>query len=765
MNVDVMKTSCAVLVPGQPGPLRLTPLAAAVACLIWAAVWSEPVRAQTGTLLAQTSLKEVVISGARSERERKDVPASVDVLSGEDLNPAVVQDIRDLIRDTPNVSVKRAPQRFGGVNTSTGRDGNSGFNIRGLEGNRVLLTVDGIRMPREMVSGTLGPSAFGRDHFDLGLVSRVEILRGGSSALYGSDGLAGLVAMFTTEPKDLLKPDQALGGRALASYSSDDGMKRVGATVAGRPNDGLQWLLGANVAGSHELDNMGTNQALNSTRTAPNPQKDRQTSVLGKVVLTPGGGQKHTFTLEHVDKSSDVEAYSGRSRTTGRTPATTWDVTDLDGTSDMNRDRLSWDGRFQLDSRWADEVRTMVALQRSDSREVTLERRTNLSHVVMPLRSRDVTYKENLAQVVLQAEKTWPLSAGWSNKLVYGVDVSSTRMDNLVTGTEPPSYEGYPLKRFPPTTEQQSALFVQSELASDRWSVIPALRYDRFKLDARKDVLYPLNPASLSDGAWSPKLGMILRATDAVSVYGNLATGFKSPGAAQLNSFFENVTGFYKTIPNPNLKPETSRTVELGVRGQVGMVDWDAVAFHGRYKDFIEELVQVSGSGRPGDPLVFQAVNKQAVRISGFEVKGLVKVSPATGVRFAMGHTQGRDTAANQPLNSVNPRKVMVGVDHQVGTWRLGATVTHVAAKAAADIHHTLTGTSTQFAPPAHTILDVKASWQITQATRLTATLHNLTNKRHWEWTNVRGIASNSAVLDSYAAPGRSVSVGLVTAF
>jgi len=742
-------------------PLRRTPVAACVGLLLGLMAASASAQVQ----VAQVSLKEVVVSGARSEREVRDVPASVDVLSGEDLNPALVQDIRDLIRDTPNVSVKRAPQRFGGVNNATGRDGNSGFNIRGLEGNRVLLTVDGIRMPREMVSGTLGPSAFGRDYFDLGLVSRVEILRGGSSALYGSDGLAGMVAMFTTEPQELLKNGQKLGGRALVGYSSEDGMKRIGATVAGKPNDGLQWLLGANVTRSQELDNMGTNAALNSTRTAPNPQKDKQAALLGKVVLTPGGGQKHTFSLEHVNRDGSVEAYTGRARTTGRTPATSWDVTDLDGTSDMGRARLSWDGRFKPGSGWADELRAMVALQRSDSQEVTLERRTNLSGVVLPLRSRDVTYKENLVQAVLQAEKTWPLASGWSNKLVYGVDVSSTRMDNLVTGTEPPSSETYPLKRFPKTTEQQAALFVQSELASHRWSVIPALRYDRFKLNAAKDALYPLNPASLSDGAWSPKLGMIFRATDAVNVYGNLASGFKSPGAAQLNSFFENVTGRYKTVPNPSLKPETSRTLELGVRGQTGVVDWDAAAFHGRYKDFIEELVQVSGTGAPGNPLVFQSVNKQAVRISGFEVKGAVKVSPATGIKFALGHTQGRDTAANKPLNSVNPRKFLVGVDHKVGAWDLGATVMHVAAKDTGDIHNTLTGTSTQFATPAYTTLDVKASWTIQKGIRLTAAIHNLTDKKHWEWTNVRGIASNSAVLDSYTAPGRSFSVALVSEF
>ncbi|MFY7907771.1 MAG: TonB-dependent hemoglobin/transferrin/lactoferrin family receptor, partial [Burkholderiaceae bacterium] len=75
------------------------------------------------------------------------------------------------------------------------------------------------------------------------------------------------------------------------------------------------------------------------------------------------------------------------------------------------------------------------------------------------------------------------------------------------------------------------------------------------------------------------------------------------------------------------------------------------------------------------------------------------------------------------------------------------------------------TGGLTQFATPAYTTLDVKASWQLSKTTRLTAAVHNLTNRKYWEWTTVRGIAANSAVLDSYTAPGRSVSVGLVTAF
>lgn len=705
--------------------------------------------------MAQASpLREIVVSGSRSERAIEDVPASIDVITGDDLDPARVQDIRDLVREVPNMSVRRAPQRFGGVTGSTGRDGNAGFNLRGLEGNRVLLTVDGIRVPRELSSGVFGSASFGRDYYDLGLISRVEIVRGANSALYGSDGLAGMVAMFTTEPKDLLKPGQTFGGRVGLKADSEDHSRGVGVTLVGAPNDTLQWLGSVQLGRSGELDNQGTNESLNSTRTAPNPQKDKNVSLLGKVVLTPGGGQRHTLTLEHVDKSGEVEAYTARATSMGVT------TQDVDGTTDMERTRLSWDGRFKVDSAWADELRATVGYQQAESQEVSTERRS----AAPTYRVRDVTYTEKLWQGVLQAEKARSLGADWGQKLVYGVDVSVAKMDNIVTGVGAPSYESYPLKRFPPTSETNTALFVQSEFATERWSIIPALRYDRFDLKAKGSPLYPLQPASLSDSALSPKLGAIFRPGAELNVFANLAAGFKAPSALQLNNYFQNTLASYRTIPNPNLKPESSRTLELGVRDKVGPVQWEAAAFTGRYKDFIEELVVVGGvAGNPLNPLTYQAVNRGQVRLSGFELKGKFALGPATDLRLAYGQTKGKDTRLGSPLNTVNPARLLLGVDQRVGDWKLGAVVAHTMKKSTSDINYA--NLANQFAPPAYTTLDLRASWQVSKATKLSAAIHNVTDRKYWEWTNVVGVAANSPVLDAYTAPGRSLSVALVTDF
>ena len=48
---------------------------------------------------------------------------------------------------------------------------------------------------------------------------------------------------------------------------------------------------------------------------------------------------------------------------------------------------------------------------------------------------------------------------------------------------------------------------------------------------------------------------------------------------------------------------------------------------------------------------------------------------------------------------------------------------------------------------------------------RLSAALNNLTDRKYWQWSNVQGLAGNSAVLDAFSSPGRSLSLSLVSSF
>jgi hemoglobin/transferrin/lactoferrin receptor protein len=372
-------------------------------------------------------LRDVVISASRDEQDADSLPMTVDVIDAKQMEEEQIGDIRELAAKLPNVTVPRSPARFTLAGSPTGRDQNSGFNIRGLEGNRVLMLVDGVRLPR---SYTFSANSFGRDYLDLGLVQRVEILRGAVPALYGSDGMGGLVNFITVQPDDLLKDGKTIGGRVSASYDGSDNGKRVGATIAGRASPEWSWLVSAGMGRSSALENMGSNNVVGALRTTPNPEKDKSHSLLGRLVYTPSAVQKHVFTLENVDKRADYDLLSARTAT----------VTDSRAQTTMKRWRASWQGEWrELNTALADELKLMASYQSSDSREFVTETRTP----PLAYRERDVTYDEDALQLHAQAGKTLRWSNGLSGKFSYGVDYLRGKVVNEQNGITPPAGESF----------------------------------------------------------------------------------------------------------------------------------------------------------------------------------------------------------------------------------------------------------------------------------------------------------------------------------
>ena len=744
------------LSPLRPARLHELAVCCAAACAAFGA------QAQTQVAGAPGGLREVVVSGSRGEQEPDELPASIDVLNRRTIEERQIRDIRDAARELPNVSVQRAPARFGLALGNTGRDQNAGFNIRGLDGNRVLILVDGIRQPRSYV---FSANAFGRDYLDIGLVQRVEVARGATSALYGSDGMAGLVHFITADPSSFVEDGKAFGGTARVGYDGDDRGASTGATIAGRLTDTAQWLLGVNLDRARGLDNQGTNGAASIDRTAPNPERDRRHSALAKLVLAPGGGQRHVFTLEHVDKRADFDLLSA----IAKPPLAPTSVLFANAFNDMSRRRATWDGRWRLDAALADELQAVLSWQQANSREYTFEDRNTAAD-----RIRDTRYDERTLQANLQAAKTLRGPGAWAQKLTYGVDLTHARIVNLQTGLAPAAGENFPLKRFPDTRERSTAVYVQDEFIGGDWSITPGVRFDRFELDAAQAAFSPpatTPAASLGGSAVSPKLGVLYRATPQWSVFGNYAAGFKAPNANQVNGFFENITAFYKTIPNPNLRPEKSRNFELGVRGRLERLSLDATAFTGRFKDFIEETRQVGGAGVPGNPTIFQAVNLGNARISGFELKGAWDWGRVAGgalsMPFAYGRTRGHDTGTGRPVNSIDPARLNVGLKYDTPRWSARLDLTHYAAKKTGDIDGAslVTPPAAQFTTPSATTLDLSGQWRIRKDLRLTAGIFNLTDRKYWHWSDVRGLAAGSAVADAYTQPGRYVRVSLVADF
>lgn len=231
-----------------------TTKAALAVCTALPCVLAAPAAAEddAGVSLSSSS---IVVTATRTPVTEEKVPATVSVLTSEEIADTIATDVKDLVRYEPGVSVRRAPARFGAALGATGRARNEDFTIRGIGGNRVLIQVDGIRSPQGFAFGAQDSGRGG--YTDVSLVKSVEILRGPASALYGSDGLAGAVSFTTSDPADLIGAGNDIGGFLRASYSSEDEEFAESAALAGRSGDwsilaatSTSWKTGAALAGS-----------------------------------------------------------------------------------------------------------------------------------------------------------------------------------------------------------------------------------------------------------------------------------------------------------------------------------------------------------------------------------------------------------------------------------------------------------------------------------------------------------------------------------
>ncbi|MEW6389903.1 MAG: TonB-dependent hemoglobin/transferrin/lactoferrin family receptor [Pseudomonadota bacterium] len=738
--------------------LKLAALAAAstAALLSSAAHASESV----STPADATEVDKVTVTATRSEKPVSLAPATVSVISADEMEDGLVKDIKDLVRDEPGVSVRNAPARFTAAGSSTGRDGNAGFNIRGLEGNRVLIVVDGVRVPDGFA---FGAQSTGRgDYVDLDILKSVEIVRGPASALYGADGLAGSVSFITKDPSDILKPGQNIAGRARVSYASVDESWSESLVLAGR-KDRWEAMLAYTRRDGEGQKTAGTNDSANTDRTTANPEDNKSNAVLGKLIYSPNDRNRFRLTVDHLDRDVDWTVLSA----IAKPPLAATSVIGLTAFDRVKRDRVSLDHRFDGGQGLIEAAQTTLYWQRSKTRQFSAEDRNTAAD-----RTRDATFNNRVFGGGVELHSRFETGA-FKHEVVWGGDASITRQQGTRDGTVPPSGETFPGKAFPTTDFTLGGLYVQDEITAGPVTIYPAVRFDYYKLDPKADPLFTMAASGQSDTHLSPKIGVVWDATDLVTLFANLAAGFKAPSPSQVNTGFANLASNYKSLSNPDLKPETSRTLEAGFRLHRDRWRVAVTGFTGEYDDFIEQ-VQVSGNFTPANPAVYQYVNLSGVKISGAEAKGSFDLGAGLTAKAAVSYARGasRTDGVNTPLASIDPVKITGGVNYRAPSGRFGGelSVIHSDRKSAGRAGVTCPGTGGSsanncFMPPSFTVADLTGWWAVTDAVTVRAGVFNLTDEKYWWWSDMRGLADNSTVRDAYSQPGRNYSVSLALKF
>lgn len=719
-----------------------------------------------------TYVETVSVTATASPAKLEDIAGTVGRIDRTELERQGARTSRDLLLFEPGVEVAGDPARLG----------LGGFVIRGIGGNRVQTRLDGVPTGEDFA---FGPLAITRFSIDPEALQSVEVLRSAASSLYGSDALGGVVSLVTRNPNDFLRGERTAFGLTTGFDGRNEGALASLHGALGRD----RWRASLAVEGlsADELDNQGETTSSTSARTAPNPADHTQLGGRAKLEMAPTERLELRLGLEAFDGRTETEVYSARTFQNlgpafGPGVTFTIDTRNLDADDRRQRQRASLEALAQLASPLADTlfVRAFVATNQTeeevDERVVT----TRGGSFLGPLRVIDVRrlglfeVEQDLLGLELQG-KRGIVTAGGTHLVTYGLSFERDAFDMLrdrrefdaVTGAPTPPTVLVPTKYFPASEVDTLGAYVQGELdlLGGRLRVIPGLRYDRARLDPDEaDPIFlagnPGTPAPTraEADALSPKLGLVADAGGGVSLFGQYSRGFRTPPYSSVNNGFTNAGSGYRTLPNPDLEPETSDNFELGARWGGSRGSASLTLFDNRYEDFIE---QVALGVNPANGLLeYQFLNLTAVRIRGVELAGDRRIGSSWRLRGALAWTEGENRDTGLGLNSVSPPKAVLGLDWQPRSraWNAGLAATHLADKRTADLDRSVVN---QFATPDATLVDLFAGYRFNGSWSIQGTVSNLFDETWWNWGDVAGIAQTSAVVDRYSSPGRTVSVTL----
>ena len=700
----------------------------------------------------QRFLDEVTVSATFNPASIRETPGTVSVIDDETIANRLIENVGDLVKFEPGVYLE----------SNLNRVGLNGFNIRGIGGNRVMTQIDGVETSEQFDFGPFNVHQF---DLDLDTLKSAEIVRSSNSSLYGSDALGGVVSFFTKDPADYLAGRDVHVG-AKTSYDSRSS-NASGNVILAAGRDRVKGSLFAGYAYGHEPKNFGTVETEGVSRTTLNPQDRRSTQALGKLVFTPSDSNTIRLSGEFSDNDIAVEAYSSRTVTTAGPTRTT--VTNIDSEDRMKRWRASMDqtlvNRAGLDQlSWSAYTQNSTTDQIVD--EVRLTTGTGLATTIN--RSGILDYEQKSFGGALQGRKTftssdrvWMLTFGGNYKR-HAFDMLRDRTDiNAATGAVVPQTAiVLPSKYFPKSDVDEAGAYVQLEARLGRLTVVPAIRYDRFSMDADdKDAIYiaTLSPpaADFDDSAVSTKIGASFRASEQLTVYGSYSKGFRAPPYSAINSGFTNLAGGYTSLSNPNLRAETSDNLEAGARAAIGRVAFSVTGFWNDYENFIDQVQR--GVNSTTRLIEFQYQNVYKVKIEGVEFRGEARLRNSLRLRGSYAVIRGNDVSGSTevPLNSISPDQGVVGLEYAVNRFGAEASVRSVRGQRAA------AAGANMFVPEGFAVADVTGWFSVSERVKLRAGLLNLTDKKYFEWPNVRGRSAAEVTIDRYSSPGVSAIASL----
>ena len=695
-------------------------------------------------------LEQYVVSATRWNQSTADVPQKIITITpGEAafINP---QTAADLLSVSGQVYVQKSQQ------------GGGSPMIRGFATNRLLYTVDGVRMNTAIFRSGNIQNVISLDPF---AVESTEVSFGPGSVIYGSDAIGGVMSFQTLSPTFSLDDQVQVGGKAIMRYSTANQEQTVhGDVKLGWKKWALATSFSGNIYGDLRQGSNGLDDYLKSYLVERINGEDRVLENSDPRIQSPSGYTQYNLTQKlrfkpneqwdfqfgfHYSETSSYGRYDRHLRTRKGEPRYgEWSY----GPQVWMMNNLNV--FHNSESKFFDGFTLRLAQQRFEESRRDRDFRSTDRRVR--------TEKVDAYSVNLDFNK----SINKKNKVFYGLewvlnDVNSTGIEqNIRTGDIQDVASRYPMSSW----ASYAIYLTHDHKLNEKVNLQTGFRYNRFALDATFDTRFyplPFNKAELNEGALTGTFGVVYRPKDDWVVTSNFATGFRAPNVDDVGKVFDSEPGAV-VVPNPNLEAETAYSADLGLaRVFSNFLKLELTAFY-TYLDnaMVRRDFQLDGNDEivyDGELSTVQAIqNAASAEVFGFQVSAEVKLPGGFGFSTMYNYQNGEeelDNGATSAMRHAAPPFGRSRVDYKKNKWQMSLMVDYHSEVLFADLPVSEQGKIELYAldingnpfSPAWYSLDLKSQYSFQNGFIVTAGLENITDQRYRPYSS--GIS----------APGRNL--------
>ncbi|GAA4300035.1 TonB-dependent receptor [Aestuariibaculum suncheonense] len=501
------------------------------------------------------SLNQIVISGTRWRQSANNIPSKIISITTKEVALQNPQTAADLLGASGKVFIQKSQQ------------GGGSPMIRGFATNRLIYTVDGVRMNTAIFRGGNLQNVINIDPF---ATESTEVLFGPSSVIYGSDAIGGVMSFQTLTPQLSKTEYQLVSGKALVRFSSANKEKtghfdvNVGWEKWAMVTSFSSWDFDHLKQGSHGPEDYikkihtqrQNDEDIVITQEDPLlqiPSAYSQVNLMQKVRFQPNENWDFQYGF-HYSETSPYGRYDRHNRfKNGSLRYAEWNYGPQSWM--MNNLSVSHKGNNSL----YDDFRIRLAQQSFE--ESRIDRSLN--------NNERTTNTENVEAYSINVDFNKRLNS--ANILYYGLEyvLNDVSSKGVITDISTETQKHGP-SRYPQATWNSIAVYLNNEYqVSNKLTLQGGLRYNRFILDAdfsNNLEFYPFSfdSAKINNGALTGSIGAVYRPKKSWSIKTNIGTAFRSPNVDDIGKIFDSEPGSV-TVPNPDLKAEYAYNFDLGI--------------------------------------------------------------------------------------------------------------------------------------------------------------------------------------------------------